>query len=1025
MAAALLLLCSAAILLQHAAAQLSAAAWPSTAFAPDAAAARDIVADASGASLARLGLGGFGSVRLTGSVTPALTDLALNFSACSEGGVRLWVDDFLVVDGGGLHNASSSCNGRAAIQTLAVVAGAPLAFRLEYSRWSPGATAPPPALQLFWEGVVTPRALVPPSAFAPNSSAAQIERAALRDRLVAPASCPWQTHFRRSATAHTLAPTGLVVLVTLVDVVAGASMGDIIVQRGGGPYLSRAGPHSRNGSDYTLFSVAAWGPLDCNVSFETTVVASAAVGGGVGGAGGGPQLQFVASAAGADCSRLRLLVQPTMFDERVGTPVPAPGGAGDGFFVDLPGFPMAAVAPAGASPVPLNASVAPIGVPYFALALGSDSVGARGAPSLAMVGYCAQALGAGNTSAPLVCPSIAEMAANIAAARVRAASASAPFGELAEVFDAIASSILWSTVFTVHEGVVAIVSRNPNWAGNAEFVADYVLFEWDSYFISLQASVEAGPLRDIGLSTLLQVSLARTPLGFVPNWKSGAHSSNDRSENQVGALVARRVLGMLPQATSAWVAELLFPAILSWNAWVWSSRMARGGVLFGEPLMVLGSDPAEPHDNGDGTFQGARYESMDNSACYDGPPVTFNGTTHQIEQYDVSPTALFLSDTEALMAIALDVGRGDVVPTLRERFNAVAASLNAHLWQQPDNAPDGTYANRLFNGSANARLAPSTFFPLLSGVASDAQALSLASLLASPLGFCVNASHMPGLPGAPTGLLTRWLSRGGGRSSCCVSEACSSAALLSGKNAFEGVEASVPTVVGNASGAPPPFDGAVALNAYTSAALGNVTALATAPPDASFALVRQEGWCLSAPPPANSSLFRPWLLTNLTLWALSSPPRDLRTCGTAACEAGAAAAGYVRAGSGEPMCLAFDASTPATLPCLVPVPSVARADASFADQNYWRGRGWAPQAMLAYLALERYDHVPELRAARADLVSLGKDVFLREWREFGHVAENYNGVTGFSQDSGDADPAYAWGGLYGLMSVLEAGFGRR
>ena len=47
---------------------------------------------------------------------------------------------------------------------------------------------------------------------------------------------------------------------------------------------------------------------------------------------------------------------------------------------------------------------------------------------------------------------------------------------------------------------------------------------------------------------------------------------------------------------------------------------------------------------------------------------------------------------------------------------------------------------------------------------------------------------------------------------------------------------------------------------------------------------------------------------------------------------------------------------------------------------------------------------------------------LAEWHSFGHVAENLSGLTGFSQDSGDADPFYAWGGCFGMPAIIEAGF---
>jgi hypothetical protein len=984
-----------------ASADLTAAVWGNVAFAPASAATLYNVPAASLDGMPPVT--SFSSVRFTGTLMPPATDAALNITAVSEGGVRCWVDDFLLIDTGAAHNDSAT--ERVALQTIPVVGGVPLPFRLEYSRWS--SATQQPTLSLYWQGQATPHAIIPASAFTPLSSPAQTAVAALRDRLVAPA-CPWQTHYRRSAAAHILAPTGLVVLVSLVDILTSQTLSDLFVQRGGSDYLSRAGLHSRNGSDYTQFDVWAWSQLSCNVSMQTTVAAS--------------QLQYLAFAEGTDCARLRLVVQPTMFDERVGTP--QSGAPGGGFSVALPGFPTVFVLPAGAAPVPLNASVAPVGVPFFALPLPSDGTA---------VGYCAS--GAGAAAPPVPCPPLAEMVANVAAARVAAAAASQVYGALRDVYDGIATGVLWNTVLTLQEGVVAIVSRNPNWGSNSEFVADYVLFNWDSYFIATQAAAcaqaDSDVLMDIGVATLVQITLARTPRGFVPNWKSGPHSSNDRTENQVGALLSLLLAGMLPASTRAWVIDLLVPPLLTWNEWVWSSRMARGGVFVGEPLMILGSDPMPPHDNGDGTFQGAKYESMDNSPAMDAP-VAFNDTSHQVMQYDVSPTALYLSDTEALIALAKEAGRGDAVATLQARFNATSAALLSRLWSPLD----GAFANRLFNGSFNARLVPPVLYPLLSGVASDAQVETLVTLLASPTGFCVNASHTPGrlsTPSAPTtSLLTRWYSDASRHSVGCVTVACMGALLLYGQATLDGVEASVPLV--HAQAGPPPQPGLLPLSIYVSAALANATALATAPPDASFVLVGQQGWCFppdgSAPP---AGAFRPWPLTNVTLWRLeqraalslqAGPTADFLTCGTLVCEAAAAKGGYTIVGPGA-MCHGFDASGPATLPCITPLPSIVRSDPNFSDQAYWRGRAWAPQTFLVYLGLKRYAaRSAAVAAVLADLVAMGQAVMLQEWLQFGHIVENMSGIMGISQDSGNADPFYAWGGSFGLPALLEAGFGR-
>jgi hypothetical protein len=957
-------------------ASLTANVFPGVSFAPLSASQSTITPTVSVDSL---NLADYSSVRFTGTLTYAVTDLALNFSAVSEGGVRLWIDDFLIIDSGGLHNETSAF--RLSIQTIPVTANVTVAFRLEYSRWSTKSSVP--NLSLYWEGITTPHSIIPASAFSPDSPVEQMMMASLRDKLAAP-QVPWQTYYRRSTVAHTLAPTGLVVNAAIVDTVSASILNDVFVQRGGSSYISRAGLHSKNGSDYTQFSLWEWNQHSCNISIETTVTESS-------------QLQFLATANGADCNRFYLLITSIFFDERVGFPLNKTGV--DGFTVDIPGFPTVSVSPAGAVPMPLNGSLAP-SVPYFALSLGAT---VEGQP--AVVGYCA----APGSSSPMTCPSVALMIDNIAAARIRASSEFIIYEDLADAYEGIASSILWNTIYAVQEGVVAIVSRNPNWAGNSEFVADYVLFEWDSYFIAIQASAQDGMLRDIGISTLVQVTLARTPRGFVPNWKSGAHSSYDRTENQVGAFIALRIVNMLPPETKSWIANLLVPVFISWHQWVWTSRIARGGVFDGSPLMIIGSDPSLPHDNGDGTMQGARYESMDNSACYDAPPISFNSSTHQIMQYDVSPTALFLSDTEALMTLAAEAGRTDILPVLESHFNATALALNTYLWENDLQ----TYANRLFNGTFNPRLSPTSFYPLLSGVVSDANAISLAKLLVSPEGFCVNSSHTPGSDNFPTGVLTRWNSRSTGHSVGCVTSSCSDNVLLYGRADFEGIEASLPLY--NESNPPP--TNALALNFYTTS--NNITALSTEPPNATFTFVRQEGWCFLTGSVPSGDEFKDWPVNNLTLWSIMSESSvDYRTCGTLSCVNGAISAGYAQVG--DSLCTVFDASTPITLPCIVPVPSIARADSSFFDQNYWRGRAWAPQYFLVYFALKRYEHIPEINGALADLIDLGRKVMLSEWLSFGHVVENLSGLTGFSQDSGNADPFYCWGGCFAMPAILES-----
>jgi len=98
------------------------------------------------------------------------------------------------------------------------------------------------------------------------------------------------------------------------------------------------------------------------------------------------------------------------------------------------------------------------------------------------------------------------------------------------------------------------------------------------------------------------------------------------------------------------------------------------------------------------------------------------------------------------------------------------------------------------------------------------------------------------------------------------------------------------------------------------------------------------------------------------------------------------------------------------------LPSIARNDELYPDQNYWRGRIWAPMNFLVYLGLCNYD-LPEARKALAEK---SEALLLKEWTELGHVHENYHADTGEGCGSDNSDAFYHWGGLLGLIGVMEA-----
>ncbi len=99
------------------------------------------------------------------------------------------------------------------------------------------------------------------------------------------------------------------------------------------------------------------------------------------------------------------------------------------------------------------------------------------------------------------------------------------------------------------------------------------------------------------------------------------------------------------------------------------------------------------------------------------------------------------------------------------------------------------------------------------------------------------------------------------------------------------------------------------------------------------------------------------------------------------------------------------------------LPACGRNEPAYREQNYWRGRVWAPLNFLVYLALQN----TELKDVRDDLARKSETIFMKEWTELHHVHENYNSITGEGCDARNSDKFYHWGALLPVIGIAQSG----
>ncbi|MBR9999271.1 MAG: hypothetical protein KFF73_09885 [Cyclobacteriaceae bacterium] len=277
------------------------------------------------------------------------------------------------------------------------------------------------------------------------------------------------------------------------------------------------------------------------------------------------------------------------------------------------------------------------------------------------------------------------------------------YGELSEGYAAMQSVISWNIIYDAgNDRAIAPVSRvwNETWGG-------YVIFDWDTYFTALMLALDQ---KELVYSNAIAITNAITEEGFVPNLEASfGVKSFDRSQPPVGSMCCKLIYDKYGEK---WFLEEVYEELLTWNRW-WEKARDNDGYL------SWGSDP-HPWGMEGHSKEAAQLESgLDNSPLFD--DAVFNQEKNVLELADAGLMGLYIADCNYLAEIAVDLGRMDEAAEIQARAVKYGLKLQ-ELWDDAS----GIYRDKYTNtGLFSEHLAPTNFYPLISGIPTQEQAESM------------------------------------------------------------------------------------------------------------------------------------------------------------------------------------------------------------------------------------------------------------------------------------------------------------
>ncbi len=299
--------------------------------------------------------------------------------------------------------------------------------------------------------------------------------------------------------------------------------------------------------------------------------------------------------------------------------------------------------------------------------------------------------------------------------------------------EAISNNLFWTVLYQPdHHRIYSPAGRRrifPRLNGAPDY---WTIFEWDSFFNALEASIESSWHAQQITAAVLETQY---PNGNIPNWRARFSGTPDRSQPPIGAFVVLKLFGKLGDME---LLTMAYPHLAKWHAF-WKApqpdgRPRRDGNADG--LLEWGSDGdlvAGMVPSGEEKATG-KQRAMWESGQDDLPnweEASFDEGAGTLTMNCLDLNCLYAFDAYCLAQIANILNRPADYAAYLQEYEDMRDLINEKLW----NERQGFYFDRHWNGRFSSRKAASNFYPLLARIPDARKASLMIRRLLNPKEF--------------------------------------------------------------------------------------------------------------------------------------------------------------------------------------------------------------------------------------------------------------------------------------------------